>query len=99
MNDAPMRADPSTSRVGRLWLDLEPRRGTLFLINIGVPILIGVARGGPRSLDRRHYRPAPVLGRPRGSASEAPSPDPDGRRRDRRWRSARHLAQVVRGNL
>ena len=45
MNDAPMRADRSTSRVGRIWLNLEPRRGTLFLINIGVPILIGVARG------------------------------------------------------
>jgi hypothetical protein len=48
MNDAPMRADRSTSRVGRIWLDLEPRRGTLFLINIGVPILIGVARGEGR---------------------------------------------------
>jgi hypothetical protein len=41
-DDAPMRADRSTSRVGRIWLDLEPRRETLFLINIGVPILIGV---------------------------------------------------------
>ena len=48
MNDAPMRADRSTSRVGRIWLDLEPRRETLFLINIGVPILIGVARGEGR---------------------------------------------------
>jgi Fusaric acid resistance protein-like len=48
MNDAPMRADRSTSRVGRIWLDLEPRRGRLFLINIGVPILIGVARGEGR---------------------------------------------------
>jgi hypothetical protein len=43
-----MRADRSTSRVGRIWLDLEPRRETLFLINIGVPILIGVARGEGR---------------------------------------------------
>jgi len=48
MNDAPMRADRSTSRVGRIWLDLEPRRGTLFLINIGMPILIGMARGEGR---------------------------------------------------
>src|ERR1051325_7339998 len=47
MNDAP-RVDRSTSWVGRIWLDLEPRRGTLFLINIGVPILIGVARGEGR---------------------------------------------------
>ena len=37
--NAPMRADRSTSRVGRIWLDLEPRRETLFLINIGLPIL------------------------------------------------------------
>ena len=36
------------------------------------PYRCGAGRG-PRSLDRRHYRPAPVLGRPRGSASEAPS--------------------------
>ena len=43
-----MRADRSTSRVGRIWLDLEPRRETLFLINIGVPILIGGARGEGR---------------------------------------------------
>jgi len=43
-----MRADRSTSRVGRIWLDLEPRRATLFLINIGLPILIGMARGEGR---------------------------------------------------
>ena len=44
MNDAPTRGDRSTSWLGRAWLDLKPRRGTLFLINIGVPILIGMAR-------------------------------------------------------
>jgi hypothetical protein len=48
MNEAPARGDRSGSWSGRLWLALEPRRGTLFLINIGVPILIGMARGESR---------------------------------------------------
>src|ERR1044072_8311490 len=48
MNDAPMRADRSTSRVGRIWLDLDARGRPAFLLNIGVPILIGVARGEGR---------------------------------------------------
>jgi hypothetical protein len=30
------RGDRYTSWLGRAWLDLKPRRGTLFLINIGV---------------------------------------------------------------
>src|SRR5215472_1174803 len=34
--------------LSRIWRDLEPRRGTLFLINIGLPILIGMARGETR---------------------------------------------------
>jgi hypothetical protein len=50
MNDAPTRGDRSTSWLGRAWLDLEPRRGTLFLINIGMPIFIGMARGEGREL-------------------------------------------------
>ncbi len=34
--------------LGKIWLDLEPRRGILFVINIGLPILIGPARGETR---------------------------------------------------
>ncbi len=35
------------SRLSSLWRDFEPRRGLLFVTNIGLPILIGVARGEP----------------------------------------------------
>ena len=57
MNDAQARGDwptppngrdghpPSAFWLSRIWRDFEPRRGTLFLINIGLPILIGMARG------------------------------------------------------
>src|SRR5215831_20942087 len=60
MNDAQARGDwptrpngrdghpPSAFWLSRIWRDLEPRRGTLFLINIGLPILIGMARGETR---------------------------------------------------
>jgi hypothetical protein len=34
-----------SSRLSTLWRDLEPRRGLLFLTNIGLPILVGVIRG------------------------------------------------------
>ncbi len=34
-----------SSRLVVAWRDLEPRRGILFLINIGLPILVGVLRG------------------------------------------------------
>ena len=34
-----------SSRLLGLWRDLEPRRAILFLINIGLPILVGVLRG------------------------------------------------------
>jgi hypothetical protein len=60
MNDAQARGDwptppngrdghpPSAFWLSRIWRDFEPRRGTLFLINIGLPILIGMARGETR---------------------------------------------------
>lgn len=60
MNDAQARGDrptcpngrdghqPSAFWLSRIWRDLEPRRGTLFLVNIGLPILIGMARGETR---------------------------------------------------
>src|ERR1044071_5696647 len=48
MNDAPMRADRSTSRVGRIWLDLEPRRGKPFLINIWGGVVFWLVWGGGR---------------------------------------------------
>jgi hypothetical protein len=60
MNDAPAKSDrsvqkngtdgssPLASWFGKIWLDLEPRRGTLFVINIGLPIVVGLARGETR---------------------------------------------------
>jgi hypothetical protein len=57
MNEAQARGARSTppngtdrrsllaSWLGRIWLNLEPRRGVLFVTNIGLPILIGMARG------------------------------------------------------
>jgi hypothetical protein len=48
MNDAQARGDQSVQGLGKIWLDLEPRRGILFVINIGPPILIGLARGETR---------------------------------------------------
>ena len=37
--------DLVASRLLSLWRDLEPRRAVLFLVNIGLPILVGVVRG------------------------------------------------------
>jgi fusaric acid resistance family protein len=37
--------DPVASRLLSLWRDLEPRRAILFLVNIGLPILVGVVWG------------------------------------------------------
>ncbi len=53
MNEQPPRKEPTESktplaegaRLGPAWLALEPRRGILFLTNIGLPILIGVLLG------------------------------------------------------
>jgi hypothetical protein len=39
---------PLAPRLAAIWLGLEPRRGMQFLINIGLPILIGMARGETR---------------------------------------------------